>query len=124
MRDLSFTITMEIVEILLEKFRQGTASESEKRQLLAILSENELELKESLEKDFTSHVEKQLQVVAPDRSAELLLQIQQKTTLSTASKAPKAKLFRLPATSWKWLAAACIHFHFIVAIGVLYLSNT
>lgn len=111
---------METLAYLLEKYKQGTATDNEKQSLLEALSVNELQLMALMEKEFNSHVDNPVLQISPERSMDIFRQIQQRTTLS-GTEPKQAKVFRMSGAKWKWLAAACVAG--IVVIGALYLQQ-
>lgn len=108
---------MKTLEFLLDKFKRGTATDTEKQLLLEALSVNEQQLMQLLEKDFGSNVQHQIRVITPERSEQLFRQIQHKLSLSDETiYRKKGKVFQLTVKTLQWLSAACI-------IGIMYVGG-
>ena len=99
---------METIDYLLEKYKNGTASEKEKQLLLQALSVNEQELMKLLEKEFHTNIQNNIQLISQERSLEIFNLIQQKKSpADEATHERKASIFQLPVMV-KWLVAACV----------------
>ncbi len=94
---------------LIQKFKKGTASESEKKTLLEALSLNEQELMVRLETEYEENVLNETTILSRERSAEIFTQIQQRKASGLVISAnSQNKLIQLPGNWLRWIAAACI----------------
>lgn len=108
---------------LIQKFQASDASESEKKELLDALENNDQELKTWLETNYNSDLTNKIQVITEKRSSEIFNQIQQlKNIQATIVNKKSANL--IPITkSWVMQLAAASIIGIMAICGYFYLSN-
>lgn len=108
---------------LIQKFQANNATDSEKKELLDALENNDQELKTWLETNYNSDLTNSIQVLSEKRSSEIFSQIQElKNTQPTIVHKKIANL--IPITKpWIMRLAAASMIGIMAICGYFYLSN-
>jgi len=108
---------MESIITLIQKFKTGNASESERKELLNALNIHEAELQQWLESEYYQNINANIEIISQSKSAEIFNNIQQlKNIHDTNSKQYKTKVIILASNWLKWASAACVIG--IIAMGI------
>ncbi|ANI89601.1 hypothetical protein A9P82_10055 [Arachidicoccus ginsenosidimutans] len=104
---------------LLEKYRKGIATASEKAFLLEALSVDESELRAWLQKEFDASVERDIKVLNDEKSKEIFEKIfARKSAQDKSNDEKKIDSFRRRKLLYGWAAAACVVFGLLLGIDV------
>lgn len=99
---------MQQLQQLLRKYWNGKATESDRRQLLTMLTERGEEIKADLKKKFESAETDEVVLLNERASEEILKKIQERIRTAASSTEPPAKIIRFSAKSIGWAAAIII----------------